>query len=87
MDYERVYIPSERWYFRAPYRRFVGNPPKYFWNRKCLQAPVPYMENGIYAMPFWRKFKPGLLPVPEPMPAPDPEKIRRLMTLYLEGCK
>lgn len=81
-DYERIPIPSERWYFRAPLRRFVGNPPKYFWNERCLKAPVPYMENGIYAMPPWRKFVPGLLSAPEPMPVPSPNQIKRLMDAY-----
>lgn len=45
---------------------------KYRINERCLTAPKPYLDaDGFYAMPPWRRVRPGLVKAPAGFQAID----------------
>lgn len=46
-----------------PRRVPPGGVKPYYWNSKCLEAPRPYLINGIYGQDPRRRVIPGLVPI------------------------
>lgn len=38
--------------------------PAFLWNERCLRAPKPFMIDGYYHIPPYRRVRPGFIVVP-----------------------